>query len=265
MPGSATHTEDETARLTDDELVRASAINMAGYWEHAPLMMDGRYARWADVRAADFCSAFPLLNSATLLAPLTPDAAPDLVTRLSTFYGEATGAPWVLWSPWPTPDLMAHGCTPIGEPPLMLRREHPVRDAPLELRVDEALDARALRDWEDVLKDGYPVPESREHGEVWYDERILGGPNRLWVGYVDDVPVAASAAYTGAGITGVYSIATMEAARGRGYGAAVSDVAAACVPGQPAVLQSSDLGYHVYERIGFRTISRYSLWLGQRG
>ena len=59
---------------------------------------------------------------------------------------------------------------------------------------------------------------------------------------------------------GVYSIATMGAARRRGYGAAMTarivaeGVAAGC---DVAIVQASEMGRPIYERLGFRTVVHY--------
>ena len=59
---------------------------------------------------------------------------------------------------------------------------------------------------------------------------------------------------------GVYSIATVGAARRRGYGAAMTarivadGVAAGC---DVAILQASEMGRPIYERLGFRTVVHY--------
>ena len=59
---------------------------------------------------------------------------------------------------------------------------------------------------------------------------------------------------------GVYNIATIEAARKRGYGAAMTmrivddGAAAGC---DVAILQASDMGKPIYERLGFRTVVEY--------
>ena len=60
---------------------------------------------------------------------------------------------------------------------------------------------------------------------------------------------------------GVYSIATVESARRRGYGAAmtahvvVDGMGAGC---DVAALQASAIGRPIYERLGFRTVVRYA-------
>jgi predicted GNAT family acetyltransferase len=63
---------------------------------------------------------------------------------------------------------------------------------------------------------------------------------------------------------GVYSIATIESVRRRGYGAAMTarvvadGVAAGC---DVAALQASDMGRSIYERLGFRTLVRYAAYV----
>ena len=60
-------------------------------------------------------------------------------------------------------------------------------------------------------------------------------------------------------MAGVYNVATVQEARGRGIGRAVTAtvLAEAVARGHRlAVLGSSDLGYPVYHRLGFREVSR---------
>ena len=66
------------------------------------------------------------------------------------------------------------------------------------------------------------------------------------------------------GIAGVFCVATIEAARRRGIGAAVTlapllDARAAGY--QIGVLQASEMGYPVYQRIGFTEQFRYHDYL----
>ena len=82
----------------------------------------------------------------------------------------------------------------------------------------------------------------------------------LWVGYVDERPVTCAVAHVSDGVVGVHFVATRAEARGRGSGAAITARAAATDPTLPAVLQSSDLGRPVYERLGFRIAGHFDLW-----
>jgi len=52
--------------------------------------------------------------------------------------------------------------------------------------------------------EGYPVPEfALPDSPVFVDQRVLGGPCRLWVGYTDGRPVSCSAAYTDNFVNGI--------------------------------------------------------------
>ena len=81
--------------------------------------------------------------------------------------------------------------------------------------------------------------------------------------------VAGQAVTTGLGITlgsyvAIFNIATPPAYRRRGYGAAVTARAVAdglAAGAKWAWLQSSEWGYPVYERLGFRTAEGWSCWL----
>ena len=82
----------------------------------------------------------------------------------------------------------------------------------------------------------------------------------VYVGYADGDLVAAGMGWRTGRTIGVYSIATIESARRRGYGAAMTarviadGVAAGC---DVSGLQASEMGRPIYERLGFRTVVRY--------
>ncbi len=87
---------------------------------------------------------------------------------------------------------------------------------------------------------------------------------RAYVGSSHDEPVTTALAMTEKDHVGVYNVATLPAHRGRGYGAAVT--AQAVLDGFAsgasfAVLQSSDAGFAVYQRLGFRTVESWESWI----
>lgn len=66
--------------------------------------------------------------------------------------------------------------------------------------------------------------------------------------------------------TGIFNVATLEAHRGRGYGAAITATAtreAFDCGASYAWLQSSEAGYGVYARLGFATLERWPCWITQ--
>lgn len=88
----------------------------------------------------------------------------------------------------------------------------------------------------------------------------------IYVGYTDGAPVSTGLGARTDRTIGVYNIATIEPARGRGYGAAMTrrvvadGVAAGC---DVAILQASEMGLPVYEHLGFRTVVEYIGYIEQ--
>jgi len=174
------------------------------------------------------------------------------------------GTPATLISPYGAPDLTNDGWSLIGHPPLMLRLPGvvPAPTVPVDLRIHEVVDGPGLEVFERTLVDGYPMRDLQPYRwGRFYDERVLGGPSRLWVGFVDRRPVATAAAHVAAGVNNVEMVATLDGWRGRGYGAAVTWAATTADPSLPAILIASDRGRPVYERLGYTAVTRWTHWI----
>lgn len=87
---------------------------------------------------------------------------------------------------------------------------------------------------------------------------------RLAVAYLDGEPVSCGAAIRSGSAIGVYAVATVERARRRGIGRAVSwaaiEAGRAAWGGTIAVLQSSESGLGVYRAMGFEKVAGYYLY-----
>jgi predicted GNAT family acetyltransferase len=87
----------------------------------------------------------------------------------------------------------------------------------------------------------------------------------VYVGYLDGTPVVSGFSIRTDRTIGVYTIATDPSARGRGFGAAMTarvvadGTAAGC---DVATLQASTMGRPIYERMGFRLVQEYDVYLG---
>jgi GNAT superfamily N-acetyltransferase len=106
---------------------------------------------------------------------------------------------------------------------------------------------------------GFGMPEAMLRAFVAAD--LWRQPGRaVYVGYAAGEPVSTGLGVRTGNTVGVYNIATIERARRRGYGAAMTvRVAAdgAAVGCDVAILQSSEMGRPVYERLGYRTVVEY--------
>jgi GNAT superfamily N-acetyltransferase len=94
---------------------------------------------------------------------------------------------------------------------------------------------------------------------------VLAVPGvRCYLGEVGDQPVTTGLGVTLGSYVGIFNIATPPAQRRRGYGAAVTARAVAdglAAGATWAWLQSSEPGYPVYQRLGFRTAEAWSCWI----
>lgn len=92
---------------------------------------------------------------------------------------------------------------------------------------------------------------------VW--ERFLS-----YVGYVDGEPVSTAAVVVGSGALGVYNVATLPDRQGRGYGEAIMRYAledARRITGiERTILQSTPAGLKLYQRMGYRAVTRVGVY-----
>jgi ribosomal protein S18 acetylase RimI-like enzyme len=132
-----------------------------------------------------------------------------------------------------------------------------------------SLDIRPVRDgatfdhFINVSAESFGIP--LDDARLMFPTSALHRPNvHYWVGYAEGRPAACSHLLVLDHIASINIIGTLEAYRGRGFGAAITQAAvnggaeAGC---RIAVLQASELGQPVYERMGFRTVASYKTYL----
>ncbi len=254
----------------DDSLLRRFLANWTVSIEAHSLPMGGRALRRDDLAAADLGRPSFGGNVVTLLAPLFPEALEGIAAVLDDFYGFARGdgsGTVFLFSPWPTPDLRPYGWTLLAYQPLMLRMPGAAAPPdPPRLRIEPVADEAGLRAFESAMVRGFESPELEAEGPgAVFGPPILGdGRMHMWVGWEDDRPVSAAAAFVDAGITNVTLVGTVPEARRRGYGAALTWRATLADPALPAMLLATDEGRPVYERMGYVSLFRFAVWSRER-
>ena len=132
-----------------------------------------------------------------------------------------------------------------------------------ELEIHRVTDATGIDDHRRVVTAGFGSDRAVALGTACPD--LLDRPECVvYVGYSDGSPVASGLGWRSGRTIGVYSIATVQSARRRGYGAAMTarvvadDVEAGC---DVAALQASEMGRSIYERQSFRTVVRYGAYV----
>jgi GNAT superfamily N-acetyltransferase len=124
---------------------------------------------------------------------------------------------------------------------------------PLVIRRVE--DRQALIQWVHTFVQGFELPEAMAPGILaLFDGLKTNLPIRHFLGYIEDEPVAVSTLFIGAGVAGIYDVATLAAARGQGIGSAMTLAPlyeARQMGCRVGILQSSKMGYNIYQRLGF--------------
>jgi GNAT superfamily N-acetyltransferase len=202
------------------------------------------------------------------LTPASADGAIQTLIQRSQVKGVALS--WVVCPTDTPPDLgarlEAHGflcdeITPGMAMDLHWLEENPSRAGSASLNgfsIERVKDDAALQTFSRVKC----ASNDSAKEEVQYTSEWLKGIGtlsddglRLYLGYLHGEPVATSMLLLGAGAAGIYCVATLQQARRRGIGAAMT-----VYPLQEArhlgyrvgCLQASEMGYSFYQKIGFQ-------------
>jgi ribosomal protein S18 acetylase RimI-like enzyme len=145
--------------------------------------------------------------------------------------------------------------------PAWTERPMALLDPPEPSPVTEDIDVRVVSTTEDVLAYGKVVavanddPGERERaGLLFHDRTILAPHIAAFVAYLDGTPASCAMTLVSHGVAGVFYVATVENARRRGLGDALTRVAARAgfaLGARAAWLGASEMGADLYRRIGF--------------
>ena len=138
--------------------------------------------------------------------------------------------------------------------------------SPLGLTIEAVGNEKTLEDW---VQAGFASLGGRDTEENACFELFAGlgfeMPLRNYVGLMDGKPVATSQLFLGAGVAGIYWVATVPEARRQGIGAAVTLAPlreARAMGYRTAILQATSMGEGVYRRLGFQEYCRMNNYSG---
>jgi ribosomal protein S18 acetylase RimI-like enzyme len=217
---------------------------------------------------------FSVFNSLMLTAPVESDV--ELERRLTTgavhFAARGIG-----WTAWLCDDLIApavlkragtllakRNLNVIADPPGMLA-EHITRPqrtaAPIECRA--VADKKTRFDFADVASVVFLLP-FRIAQTVYAGEEYWTSGMRGYVGYYDNKPVSVVTTVLAGGAVGVYSLGTLPQHQRCGYGETLLRFALADTARltgvERTVLQSTQSGLRLYQRMGYKTVTRFRIY-----
>lgn len=161
------------------------------------------------------------------------------------------------------------GLQPHGRDPAMLADLSALSPMPeiVGFKIKAVQGGAERRDWAWLTCNAFEldadVRAAMSDCEAGIPERLHGDQPR-YIGYLDGRAIAVSSLVMAAGLAGVYAVATLPEARTRGIGTAMTLHAMAEGKrrgAESAVLQATEMGKPVYEKIGFSTIFDYDLYL----
>ena len=145
-----------------------------------------------------------------------------------------------------------------SERPMALTAPPSPSEVPDEVDVRFVSDERAVVDYGRVVALANDDPGERERAPLlFHDETIVAPHIAAFVAYLGTEPVACAMTLVSHGVSGVFYVATVEHARRRGLGDALTRMAARAgfeMGARAAWLGASEMGAGLYRRIGFQDL-----------
>ncbi len=230
------------------------------------------------VSIASLGVAFQMFNAAFLSQQVETQSVLEERLQAAKAHFHSRGLAWSFWicEDWLAPGIrrkLSRTCESQGlrlsaEMPGMSaeRIQSPVRKLPpIDMRLVQA--GPTLDDFRAIGSTCFHVPIAW-FSEV-FDETVVDRKAfACWVAYRDGAPVATAASVRSDEVLGIYNVATTPEHRRHGYGEAITryaiDEALRAGGINSIVLQSTAQGQGIYERLGFRPVTRVLVYNSQR-
>jgi GNAT superfamily N-acetyltransferase len=250
--------------------------NLLGLFRHfAGPREEGEIREMPGISIASCGATFHLFNAAFFSEPVS--AAPGELERRIFTASVHYGARGLRWAFWVNEDKLDSGLRRKSQAifhgqglglasrmPAMMAEQlaPPARTLPV-LEVRRVCDAQTRLAFCHIVATSFRIPF------VWCRE--LYEPEAPWrggfaghVGYADGEAVTAAATMRAAGVAGLYCVGTLPGHERKGYGEAIVrqavEEARRVFGAEPAVLESTAAGLPLYQRMGFETVTHFSVF-----
>lgn len=235
---------------------------LRGHWKQAVFDENRKLRRWWSPIPMGF-----VFNAAVSLLPPDGDEAALIGETIAFFQSRARQefdwwlSPGLETSGWGR-QLESRGFRYETDPPGMAMDLSTLPEnipLPVGLKISVVKDAELMKTWARTFSLGYQLPLDWETPLLDLMLASIHPAMTSYLATLDGHPVAASSLFLDAGVAGIYNVATVPEQRGKGIGAAMTLVPlldARRMGYQAAILQASELGYQVYQRLGFKELCR---------
>lgn len=226
-----------------------------------------REARGVTIASAGV--SFQMFNAAFLSAPVVSEMQMESRIATARVHFDARGLGWAYWicEDWLDAKVRRRSDDILRKHRLYLAAEMPGMAAQGLMTPTRALpkmEVRQVRDLQtekafcDIGALCFNVPP-QWFREIFEDSHVWASGFDGYVGFLDGEPVCTAATVIGAGVVGVYNVATVPAYQRRGFGEAMMRYALGRAREQSGiertVLQSTPLGFDLYRRMGYSVVT----------
>jgi len=256
---------DIVLNSTTYNLIRALEANL---YAHGPLYSHLPGAKYYDEpELTGLLTNLDPSESCVYRATFLPEQASEKIEQvLQRYHSEGCLPMWWIVGPSTQPadlgmHLEARGFHCFAHPPGMAASLQDLEKQsvfPDDFIIVPVQDATQLMHWTDIVAQVDEISELLKMGFYKMFESYGFGPEKpclLFLGMFNGKPVATSRLFCAGGVAGIYHVATLPEARGRGFGTAMTLAAAHAglelgygIGG----LFATTAGYGVYQRLGFQ-------------
>jgi ribosomal protein S18 acetylase RimI-like enzyme len=135
-----------------------------------------------------------------------------------------------------------------------------------EFVIERVTNSSQLMQWTEVVGVADSISPALQNGfyQVFINQVFdPGGSSQLFLGFLGGRPVATSRLWCAGGVAGIYHVATLPEARGKGYGTVMTLEAAHAGRGRGyrfGVLFATRAGYGIYRRLGFQEVCQLNVY-----
>lgn len=244
---------------------------LRNHWKQAVFEGTEKQRRWWTPMPVAF-----IFNAAVSMQPPAGDETEHIHETIEFFQSKGREsfswwlAPGLEENGWGN-QLEAHGFRLESGPPGMavdLKIIPETVPVPEGYKIQQVEDTESMKIWLKSFLPGYGFPPDWEAPSLDFMLSTLSDPDGMsYLAFVHDQPVAVSTILYRAGVAGIFNVATRKEWRVKGLGAAVTlqPLLDARAKGyRVGTLQSSDMGYKIYQRLGFKEVCRMNQYYWQK-